>query len=116
MDEVRRWPGVSERAMFGMQGFYRGEKMFAALPKSRTIGRNSFIFKLQPVPSKLKARLQDEPRIDTSHPRRWFPFELTGESDLRAALERLHVAYENAPELVFARKKRLRKLPDSHGG
>ena len=80
------------------------------------IGRNSFIFKLQPVPSKLKARLQDEPRIDTSHPRRWFPFELTGESDLRAALERLHVAYENAPELVFARKKRLRKLPDSHGG
>jgi hypothetical protein len=105
-DEVRTWPGVTERSMFGLIAFYRAKKMFAALPKSKTIGLNSFIFKLQPVTPAHKAKLEADRRIDTSDPVRWIAFELEEEADLHAALAWLQVAYEHAPTIPAPKKHR----------
>ena len=104
-DEVRTWPGVTQRPMFGMLGLYRGKKMFAALPKSKAMGQNSLIFKLEPLPPALKAKLEADPRVNTSEARRWFPFELVEESDLRGALEWLQLAYQNAPKLPGSKNR-----------
>lgn len=108
MDELRTWPDVTERAMFGMQAFYRGRNIFAALPKSRAVGQSSFIFKLEPVSAKLHTRLQADPRIDMSEGHRWFPFELAEESDIRPALEWLQLAYENAAKATAKNRKKTR--------
>ncbi|MBI1983963.1 MAG: hypothetical protein HYS61_07170, partial [Acidobacteria bacterium] len=33
--EVSAWPQVNSRPMFGMLAFYRGKRIFAALPRTR---------------------------------------------------------------------------------
>ena len=104
-EEVRTWPGVSERAMFGMAAFYRGTKMFAALPKSKTISTGSFMFKLHPVSRAQQSRLEADARIDTSDKAHWFPFELAEEADLRGALDWLQYAYEKAPKLPAPKRR-----------
>jgi len=53
---------------FGLRGFYRGKKIFAALPVTRTIKNpSSFIFRIEPLPAKLLERAKAEPRIDTEN-------------------------------------------------
>lgn len=97
--ELQKWPKATSRPMFGMLGFYRGNKMFAALPTTRGItSPNSFIFRMQPMPPKLQERASKEPRIDTSKLRtaKWFAFELSSGADLHDALWWLNQAYEHA--------------------
>lgn len=98
--ELRDWPQVTSRPMFGMQGFYRRKKIFAALPVTRGIGTpNSFIFKFDPMPPELKQRALKEPRIATegrSPGARWFAFDVGSVADLRDALWWLNQAYERA--------------------
>jgi len=66
--ELSTWPKVTTRPMFGLRGFYRGKKIFAALPVTRTIKNpNSFIFRIEPLPVKLLERARTEPRIDTEN-------------------------------------------------
>ena len=33
--DLASWPEVSMRPMFGMEAYYRGSKIFAALPRTR---------------------------------------------------------------------------------
>ena len=99
--ELSGWPQVTSRPMFGMQGFYRRKKIFAALPVSRAIGTpNSVIFRFDPMPPDLKQRALKESRITTDSvtpgPRRWFTFEIGLTADLRDALWWLNHAYERA--------------------
>ena len=106
MSELRTWPQVTERAMFGLQAFYRAKDIFTALPKTKAFGRSSFIFKLHPVSPAQQAKLQADPRIDMSESHRWIRFELTEESDISPALAWLQLAYEKARTTAAESKKR----------
>lgn len=97
-EELSAWPEVSSRPMFGMLGYYRGKKIFSALPVTRGIKTpNSLIFRFNPMPPKLKQRALQEPRIDLDRRipgAKWFSFELHSEADLRDALWWLNRAYQ----------------------
>lgn len=96
--ELGAWPQVSSRPMFGMLGFYRRKKIFAALPVTRGIKTaNSIIFRFSPMPPELIKRALKEPRINMDRRipgPKWFSFELNSEADLRGALWWLNQAYE----------------------
>ncbi len=99
--ELSGWPQVTSRPMFGMLGFYRRRKIFAALPVSRAIGSpSSLIFRFDPMPADLQLRALQESRItadnETRGARRWFSFEIDSTADLRDALWWLNQAYERA--------------------
>jgi hypothetical protein len=99
-NELIAWPQVTTRPMFGLRGFYRGKKIFAALPVTRAIRNpNSLIFRIQPMPPDLLKRAKKEPRIDTESrvpSAKWFTFELNSEADFRDALWWLNQAYDHA--------------------
>jgi hypothetical protein len=99
-NELSPWPQVTARPMFGLRGFYRGKKIFAALPVTRAIKNpNSLIFRIQPMPPDLLKRARKEPRIDTENripSAKWFIFELNSTADLRDALWWLNQAYDHA--------------------
>jgi len=98
--ELGTWPKVTARPMFGLRGFYRGKKIFAALPVTRAIKNpNSLIFRIKPMPPDLSERARKEPRIDTetrAPGAKWLAFELNSEADFRDALWWINQAYEHA--------------------
>lgn len=97
-EELRGWPNVTSRPMFGFQCFYRKKKIFAALPATRGIGTpNTLMFRIKPMPPELLERARKEPRIDLESRTpgaKWYLFELAAEEDLRDALWWLNQAYE----------------------
>jgi hypothetical protein len=99
-NELNTWPKVTTRPMFGLRGFYRDKKIFAALPVTRAIKNpNSFIFRIEPMPTELLERARKEPRIDTENATpgaKWLSFMLNSEADFRDALWWLNQAYEHA--------------------
>ena len=99
-NELGTWPKVTARPMFGLRGFYRGKKIFAALPVTRAVKNpNSLIFRIKPLPPDLLERARKEPRIDTemrAPGAKWFVFELNSEADFRDALWWINQAYEHA--------------------
>jgi len=99
-NELRSWPEVSSRPMFGFMGIYRDNTIFAGLPRSRAlVTPNSIIFKFDPMPAELSKRAQEDPRIDFERGTpgaRWFSFALSSTDDLRDALWWLEQAYRKA--------------------
>jgi TfoX/Sxy family transcriptional regulator of competence genes len=97
--EVGDWPRVTRKPMFGLMAFYRGEHIFAILPRTRALGSaSSLAFKLEKATPRILATIEREPRIQTTimKARRWYLFELSADSDLREALAWLRQAYEAA--------------------
>ena len=96
--ELRKWPKVTARPMFGFQCFYRSKKVFAALPATRGIHTpNTLMFRMKPMPVELLERAKKESRIDLQSRTpgaKWYLFELRGDADLRDALWWLNQAYE----------------------
>jgi hypothetical protein len=93
--ELIGWPQVKSKPMFGMSGFYRRKKIFAALPVTRGFDTpSSIIFRFDPIPAGLNQRALKEPRITPGT--RWFSFEIQCTGDLRDALWWLDQAYEAA--------------------
>ena len=89
-EEISGWPQVSSRPMFGMLAFYRGKKIFAALPRTRAAETDSsLLIKLPGV---------EHPRLKRgSGPGAgWATFEMSSEADLAEALRWLEVAYQRA--------------------
>jgi hypothetical protein len=85
--------------MFGMLGFYRKSRIFAALPATRTIGTpNSIIFKIEPMTAELLRRANGDPRMeaDRGPGKRWRTFEVRSTEDFRDALWWLNEACERA--------------------
>src|SRR6201982_2745557 len=75
--EALTWPSVSRRPLFGLIGLYLKDQLFAALPRQRSLGpRNSLAFKLENASARILAKLQREPRIQTTimKARRWYLF------------------------------------------
>ena len=86
--EVLEWPDVNTKPMFGMTGFYHGESIFAAIPRTRAAGSaRSVLIKLSGVSDK---RLTPG-KVSGSG---WVGFELESESDINEALLWLERAYE----------------------
>lgn len=110
-DEVAGWPKVSTRPFFGFTALYRGDKMFAALPRTRGWeSATSLAFKLEAPSSVVSARLQKDPRIRVWSANveraRWFSFELASDADLHGALDWLGRAYDAAAKGAKGRKSR----------
>ena len=107
-DEVRTWPKISDRPMFGMTGLYRDNTIFAALPRTRTLGSpNSIIFRFDTMPPALLRRAATDPRIRSNQPgARWYSFELDSEEDLTVAIWWLSHAYEHASSKTRASRRR----------
>lgn len=97
--ELETWPGVSARPMFGMVAFYRGKKIFAAVPRTRALGSpNSFIFKLEGASAAVERRALNDARVNASAmgAAKWLAMEVFSAADLRPALEWLDRAYRIA--------------------
>jgi len=100
--EVADWPHVSARSFFGFTALYRGDKMFAALPRTRAMGTpNSLVFKLVETTVGDRARMEKDPRIGDMQMQkaRWFTFELASDGDLHDALDWIGRAYDAAAKL-----------------
>lgn len=98
--ELKKLPKVSAKPMFGMLAYFRGSKIFGALPVTRGIGSpNGFMFKINPMSAELQKRAVSDDRIAASknlRTHKWRIFELTCSEDLRDALWWLNQAYEKA--------------------
>jgi hypothetical protein len=99
LEEIRSWPQVTTRPMFGMAALYRHDAIFGVIPRTRAMETPTSVgFKLtRPGPS-LKKALQKDPRIvlPGSKPAFWISFELTSEHDLADALLWFERAYREA--------------------
>jgi hypothetical protein len=86
-EELQRWPGVRTGKMFGMVSVYRGKKIFALLPATRSLeGANSIMIKRERSAQK-PAKREGE---------KWEPVEILSEADIPTALRRLDEAYRKA--------------------
>lgn len=98
--DLKRWPSVTSRPMFGLIGFYRHGAIFAALPRTRALSSpNSLLVRFNPMPPSLLRRARKDLRINLeqkSPGTRWYSFELNSAGDLREALWWLNRAYEAA--------------------
>ena len=89
-EEVATWPQITTKPMFGMIAFYRGKKIFAAVPRTRAARTaRSVLIKLAAGSDK-SLKQASGPGAD------WNSFELESESDLTEALQWLERAYEKA--------------------
>jgi len=89
-EEIVAWPNVTSKPMFGMTAFYRGQRIFAAVPKTRAADtERSLLIKL---PGVRHRRLKGSSGPGAG----WVTFELRDESDISEALEWLGKAYEKA--------------------
>jgi hypothetical protein len=97
--EVSDWPQVTARSFFGFTALYRKDKMFAALPRTRTADTaNTLAFKLEFPSPAVRARLEKtaRPWASSMDKARWFAFELRSDADLHDALDWLGQAYTAA--------------------
>jgi len=97
--ELRTWPNAIAKPMFGFRSFYRGNKIFAALPKSSEFDpAGSILLKFDPVPEALLKKMESDPRLGSwAHSgRRWISFTLQSCDDLHDALWWLQQAHEHA--------------------
>jgi TfoX/Sxy family transcriptional regulator of competence genes len=111
--EVLTWPGVETRPMFGMTGFYRKDRIFAAIPKTRSLGKSdSVIFKLLGAPPDAVKRARAHPNTISGGMKAagWIQFEVHSEKDVREALKWFSEAYECAvdqkPRRTATRRRR----------
>jgi hypothetical protein len=95
--EVLAWPEVTTRPMFGMIGFYHGDSIFAAIPRTRAAGTaRSVLIKLPGLgDTRLKPELSEIRVKAASGPGSgWVTFELESANDINEALLWLERAYE----------------------
>ena len=89
-EELSSWPRVTSRPMFGLAGYYRDRKIFAAIPRTRAADTPfSLLIKL---PGAQSARLAKGRGPGAG----WVTFAMESESDLAEALRLLGRAYEKA--------------------
>lgn len=92
--ELVTWPGVRIKPMFGLVSYYRGGKIFAALPRTRAVNSpESIIFKFHrenPETRRARKQLQEYEAL------KWLAFEIPSADGLRQALRWLDLAYRMA--------------------
>lgn len=97
-NEILAWPGVNSRPMFGFTGLYHSKKIFAALPRTRTLETpNSIAFRLPKRSRDITERMKDDRRVIIPTPEaKWISFIVESESDIHEALQWLAHAYDEA--------------------
>lgn len=86
--ELSTWPEVSAKPMFGMIGYYRGKRIFAAIPRTKAAeSPRSLLIKLSGVNDKRLKRRSGSDSV-------WATFELATLNDVSEALTWLEQAYE----------------------
>jgi hypothetical protein len=104
--ELKKWPDVTSRHMFGMLSFYREvshfpqPKIFACIPDKRALSSaRAIAFKLEKPTQAHLARMKAEARIATpaiaAHAK-WLEFSLTAPGDIHEALWWLEQAYKSS--------------------
>ena len=96
--ELCSWPAVRSRRMFGMLAFYRSNKIFAVLPRTKAFETpNSVAFKLYKQTPRESKMLRGDERIMWSKGKAagWIAFEVSGPTDLNDALKWFDLAYRN---------------------
>ena len=98
--EVSGWPGVRVNSMFGMRSIYRGKKIFALLPKTRSLRIGDAIWmkfgKLTPV---VKKKISKQPRIEPPQKHtgaQWYTLCGVTPDEYGLAIEWLAIAHRNA--------------------
>jgi hypothetical protein len=97
--ELVDWPQVTQKSFFGFTALYRGKKMFALLPRTRSIFKsNAVAFCMEAANRSTRTLLEKDPRISAfdKGKTRWFTFELSGDADLHDALDYLGKAFDCA--------------------
>jgi len=96
--EVRGWPNVTSRPMFGMTGLYSGRKIFAVLPRMRALNvPDSIGFRLLKRPRQIVTNLEKDERIVMpTPPGKWISFVIQSDADIHDALNWLALAYRQA--------------------
>ena len=87
-EELSTWPDVSAKPMFGLTGFYRGQSIFAALPRTRAAGTARSILIKLPGVSDIRLKSASGPGSG------WVGFELESSDGINEALQWLERAYE----------------------
>lgn len=112
--ELSSWPQVHSKPMFGMTAFYRGDRIFAVLPKTRAFETSKGVaFRFEEISEKLSAELKSDARVITNPiGKKWITFEVSEARDLNAVLEWLSFAYEacRKPKLGFKSKNQSVKI------
>ena len=89
-DEVSAWRHVHTKPMFGLLAVYRGDRIFAALPKTRAAETaNSLLIKLPGV-------RHDRLAAASGPGKAWVSFEMESADDIPEALRLLQRAYKKA--------------------
>ena len=97
--ETADWPKLSQRSFFGFTALYRGDKIFAMLPRTCNLeAANTITFKFATPTAAILKALGDDPRIGyiDRENARWRTFLLSSNADLHDALDWLGQAYEAA--------------------
>ena len=105
--EVAEWPRASARSFFGFTALYRGDAIFGMVPRTKSFGTGSEItFRIDDPAPKLRARLENDPRVGRIDPSstRWFTFKLSDDADLHEALDWLGIAYQYVTKRKKAKK------------
>jgi len=89
-DEVSTWRQVHTKPMFGLVALYRGDRIFAALPRTRAAETaNSLLIKLPGV--------RNERLVAASGPgKAWVSFAMESADDIPEVLRLLERAYRKA--------------------
>jgi hypothetical protein len=90
---------VRALSFFGFTALYRKDKMFGALPRTRSMETaNSLAFRIDSPARALRARLDKttRPWSVQSDKARWFVFEIHSDGDLHDAIDWLGKAYTAA--------------------
>ena len=96
--EMLAWPNVTSRPMFGLNGIYRGQNIFAVLPRTRAMDvPDSIAFRLVKRPQSIMNKLSNDERIVASTAdAKWISFVMESDSEIHAALKWLALAYRQA--------------------
>lgn len=89
-EEISAWPQVSSRPMFGMLAFYRGKRIFAALPRTRAAETESSLLIRLPGVEHPRLKCGGVPGAG------WTTFAMSSESDISDALRCLERAHARA--------------------
>jgi TfoX/Sxy family transcriptional regulator of competence genes len=97
--ELLSWPQVTSKPMFGMVGLYRKGKIFAAIPKDRTVGNtDAVLVKLHGASERLAKQALSSPKaITTAMPKAgWIAMAMDSMDDVREMLRWFSRAYDLA--------------------
>ena len=84
--------------MFGLNGLYRGRKIFAVLPRTRAMdAADSIAFRFSTRSQRIATRMRNDKRIVApTADAKWISFMIESDSDIHDALNWLGLAYREA--------------------